>query len=137
MTRYWMGVGSKDHVEVGVAGGFCQLNHGKERPLNRMQRHDWLIYYSPKRCLKGSEAYQCFTAVGQIQGEAYQVEMAPGFIPYRKDIRYAEIADDLPLKAVATNPEWQAIRGQLRFGHFEISEELFRFISSAMGVKEG
>ena len=28
-TRYWIGVASRDHVARGVAGGFCQLGHGK------------------------------------------------------------------------------------------------------------
>ena len=40
MTRYWLGVASKDHVQIGVEGGFCQLCHGKKTPLTRMQRGD-------------------------------------------------------------------------------------------------
>ncbi|WP_242596564.1 hypothetical protein [Enterococcus plantarum] len=31
----WIGVASKNNVEIGVAGGFCQLCHGKSAPLGR------------------------------------------------------------------------------------------------------
>ena len=33
--RFWIGVASRDHVNVGVKGGFIQLNHGKQAPLRR------------------------------------------------------------------------------------------------------
>ncbi|MBP1044067.1 EVE domain-containing protein [Vagococcus sp. BWB3-3] len=138
MTHYWIGIASKKHVQLGVKGGFCQLNHGKKAPLQRMKSGDWLIYYSPKLSLEGSEPYQHFTAIGQIQSEeAYQVEMSPGFMPFRKDVNYYQIEQDLPLKALAGHPEWQAKRSQLRFGHFAISEELFDMLVLSMGRKEG
>ena len=31
--RYWIGVVSREHVMLGVKGGFIQLNHGKRAPL--------------------------------------------------------------------------------------------------------
>ena len=37
MTRFWVGVVSKEHVLRGVEGGFCQVCHGKKAPLNRMK----------------------------------------------------------------------------------------------------
>jgi hypothetical protein len=37
MTRYWIGVASKEHVQRGVLGGFAQVCHGKAGPLNRME----------------------------------------------------------------------------------------------------
>ena len=46
--KYWIGTVSQEHVLRGVAGGFCQVCHGKAAPLNRMKRGDWLLYYSPK-----------------------------------------------------------------------------------------
>jgi hypothetical protein len=36
MRHYWVGVVSKEHVDIGVAGGFAQVNHGKAGPLERM-----------------------------------------------------------------------------------------------------
>ena len=38
MTRFWIGVVSKEHVPRGVEGGFCQVCHGKKAPLNRMKK---------------------------------------------------------------------------------------------------
>ena len=42
--RYWIGIASKEHVKLGVAGGFSQLCHGKAQPLKRMAVGDGLIY---------------------------------------------------------------------------------------------
>ena len=53
MTRFWIGVVSKEHVLRGVEGGFCQVCHGKKAPLNRMEKGDYLLYYSPKYQLNG------------------------------------------------------------------------------------
>lgn len=47
MTRYWIGVASREHVHRGVKGGFAQVCHGKPGPLERMAEGDWIIYYSP------------------------------------------------------------------------------------------
>ena len=55
MTRFWIGVVSKEHVLRGVEGGFCQVCHGKKVPLNRMKKGDYLLYYSPKYQLNGQE----------------------------------------------------------------------------------
>lgn len=38
MTKFWVGVVSKEHVQRGVKGGFCQVCHGKKGPLNRMKK---------------------------------------------------------------------------------------------------
>ena len=46
--KYWIGVASRNHVQRGVADGFAQLCHGKQNPLTRMTRGDWLVYYSPR-----------------------------------------------------------------------------------------
>ena len=47
-NRFWIGVASREHVHLGIAGGFSQLCHGNAYPLKRMAVGDWLIYYSPK-----------------------------------------------------------------------------------------
>ena len=39
--RFWIGVASKEHVKLGVAGGFSQLCHGKAQPLKRMAVSEW------------------------------------------------------------------------------------------------
>lgn len=134
--RYWMGVASKDHVARGVQGGFCQLCHGKAQPLKRMEQGDWIIYYSPKEYFGGDQGCQQFTAIGRVTGESvYQYEMAPGFIPSRRDIQF------LPAQAVDIRPmihQLQFIQNKarwgyaFRFGHFEISQADFELISAKM-----
>src|ERR1700686_3466347 len=46
--RFWIGVASRDHVNVGVKGAFIQLNHGKKAPLRRLKAGDGVIMYSPR-----------------------------------------------------------------------------------------
>lgn len=80
--KYWIGTVSKEHVLRGVAGGFCQVCHGKAAPLNRMQRGDWLLYYSPKIRLDGHDKLQAFTALGQIaDDQAYPFQMSASLSP--------------------------------------------------------
>jgi len=46
--RFWVGVASRAHIAIGVAGGFAQANHGKKAPLLRMRAGDGVVFYSPK-----------------------------------------------------------------------------------------
>ena len=101
--KYWIGTVSKEHVLRGVAGGFCQVCHGKAAPLNRMRRGDWLLYYSPKIRMDGAEKLQAFTAFGQI-------------------------TDNI----IRTHPEWKKYAAMLRYGHFEISRDFFDFVRTYM-----
>ena len=97
MTKYWIGTVSQEHVLRGVAGGFCQVCHGKAAPLNRMRRGDWLLYYSPKIRMDGAEKLQAFTAFGQItDNTAYPFQMSETFIPFRRNVEYAETRRNPP-----------------------------------------
>ena len=134
--RYWIGVASREHVNGGVVGGFCQLSHGKAQPLRRMSVGDWIIYYSPKEKYQDLEPCQQFTAIGQVVGvEAYQFEMSPGFRPYRRDIRFLE-AQSAPIRPMLASlsfikdkTKWGAA---FRFGHLEISRGDFELIAAGM-----
>ncbi len=71
--NYWMGVVSKDHVAIGVAGGFTQLNHGRAGPLERMRAGDGFAFYSPRTTYPDGAPLQAFTAIGRIRdGVVYQ-----------------------------------------------------------------
>ena len=138
-TRFWVGVASRDHVRVGMAGGFAQLGHGKKAPLARMASGDWLVYYSPRTRRDAGEPYQRFTAIGQIgPGEIYQHRMREGFVPYRRDVQFlpareAPIGPLLPrLGFTKDGRRWGYV---FRRGHFEIDESDFRLIAAAMGVE--
>lgn len=138
--RYWVGVASKDHVARGVAGGFCQLCHGKSQPLKRMERGDWIIYYSPKETFGSDDVCQQFTAIGRVIGnEVYSFEMAPGFIPFRRDIEFmpAQAADIRPLinqlQFIQNKSRWGY---EFRFGHIEILQADFELIAAKMLLLE-
>jgi predicted RNA-binding protein len=134
--RYWIGVASKEHVNRGVAGGFCQLCHGKAQPLKRMAEGDWIIYYSPKEWFDAPTPCQQFTAIGEVVGEkVYPFEMFPGFIPHRRDIRFltATAAPIRPLLAelsfIKDKSKWGYV---FRFGHLEIPQTDFELIATKM-----
>lgn len=134
--RYWIGVASKEHVKTGVAGGFCQLCHGKAQPLKRMAAGDWLIYYSAKEKFGEDALCQRFTAIGEvIGGKAYQYEMFPGFVPYRRDVRFLE-AHDVPIRPligqlsfIQDKTHWGYA---FRYGHLQIQQADFELIARAM-----
>lgn len=93
MTKFWVGVVSKEHVQRGIKGVFCQVCHGKKGPLNRMKKGDYLLYYSPKYQMADQEKLQAFTAVGKIVDDsAYQVEMFEDFFPFRRNVSYYQPA---------------------------------------------
>ncbi len=87
-TRFWVGSATREHVLAGVAGGFCQLSHGRPEALRRMSRGDWIVYYSGRASWEDKKLCQRFTALGKIAGEeVYQVTMKEKFRPYRRDRR--------------------------------------------------
>ena len=134
--RYWIGVASKEHVSHGVAGGFCQLCHGKAQPLKRMSVGDWIIYYSPKELFEEAIPCQKFTAIGEVVGsEVYPFEMFPGFIPHRRDIRFLN-ACDAPIRPLLEKLSFikdKSMRGYaFRFGHLEIPKSDFEIIATQM-----
>ena len=135
-VNYWIGVASKDHVERGVSGGFCQLCHGKARPLRRMKPGDWIIYYSPKEKYGKKLPCQQFTAVGKITGESvYKCEMAPGFIPNRRDVHFFQV-NAVPVKPLIDKLSFIKDKNRwgyaFRYGHFQIQKNDFRIIVNKM-----
>lgn len=134
--RYWIGVVSEAHVRYGEEGGFAQLCHGKAAPLRRMRQGDWLIYYSPRTEMKGGQALQSFTAIGQVvDDEVYSFKMREDFVPYRRNIRYfpcrsVRIAGLLDkLSFTKGKVSWGY---SFRFGQLEISQEDFIIIANEM-----
>ncbi|MEO6050048.1 MAG: EVE domain-containing protein [Pyrinomonadaceae bacterium] len=141
MTKYWIGVASRDHVMRGIKGGFAMLNHGKRAPLDRMNEGDYLIYYAPKEKLEDKKPLQKFVAIGKMKsGDAYQVKMSDGFEPFRKDVKFlkCEEAKIRPLidklDFIKDKKSWGY---SLRFGHLEISSADFHLISKAMNADIG
>ncbi|GIO33401.1 MULTISPECIES: EVE domain-containing protein [Paenibacillus] len=134
--RYWIGVVSEAHVRNGEEGGFAQLCHGKAAPLRRMRQGDWLIYYSPRTEMKGGQALQSFTAIGQVvDDEVYPFKMREDFVPYRRNIRYFPCRS---VKIAGLLDKLSFTKGQVgwgysfRFGQLEVSQEDFIIIANEM-----
>lgn len=134
--QFWIGVVSKDHVDLATAGGFAQVNHGKAGPLERMHAGDGFAFYSPRTSYPDGALLQAFTAIGRVRsGTVYQAEMDGGFRPFRLDVDFLP-AEPAPVKPLL--PELSFIRSKthwgaaFRFGVVRIPATDFAVIASAM-----
>lgn len=138
MTRYLIGVASKEHVQKGVLGGFAQVCHGKAGPLNRMKAGDWIIYYSPTIKFGEKEPCQSFTAIGKIkEGDPYLFAMSEEFIPWRRDVAFVS-SKEIPIKLLLDHLSFITDKKKWGFpfrrGCFEVPQTAFRVIAKAMGI---
>jgi hypothetical protein len=138
MTRYWVGVASKEHVKKGVAGGFAQVCHGKGAPLKKMVSGDWIIYYSPVEIFREKTPCRKFTAIGKIQdNDPYEFRMSDDFNPWRRDVHFFSAKDvciEPLISALSFIKNKQHWGFPFRRGCFEISESDFKLIAHAMGI---
>lgn len=134
--KYWIATVSKEHTLRGVAGGFMQVCHGKQAPLKRMKKGDYLIVYSSKITMEGNEKCQAFTAIGQVEDDnVYQYEMTDNFKPFRRNIRFIESVESsiIPLiNDLEFIPNKKSWGYPFRYGFFEIKENDFNLITSKM-----
>jgi len=135
-TKYWIIVASKDHVKTGIAEGIAQACHGKASPLRRMQKGDFVIYYSGKQTLGKPDKCQEFTALGKVMDdEIYQFQASEDFCPSRRNIDFLRSKDAsiLPLindlNFIQNKKSWGY---PFRFGFFEINQHDFNLISIQM-----
>lgn len=138
MSRYWIGVASRNHVKIGEAGGFCQLGHGKEAPVRRLSPGDGLVYYSPREEMRSGAIVKGFTAIGRVRpGDVYQAQQTESFCPFRHDVDYFT-AHDAPITPMLEHLTFTAGGANwgwlMRRGMFEISEGDFSIIANAMSV---
>jgi len=137
--QFWIGFVSREHVRLGVKGGFIQLGHGKAAPVQRLHARDALVIYSPRTSYPDGEPLQAFTAIGVVStAKVYQVEMTKEFKPYRVDVRFLK-AKEAPIKPlidalsfIKSKTHWGAA---FRFGQIKISAKDFKLIAKAMGVE--
>ncbi len=133
---FWIGSATRDHVRHGVKGGFCQLSHGRPETLRRMQRGDWIAYYSGRTSWKNGAPSQCFTAIGTITGEeVYRVTLKKDFHPYRRDVRFCrageiDIHPLIPKLSFITNKKFWGL--PFRRGYLKVSRTDFRRIATPM-----
>lgn len=136
--RDWVNTISLEHVRRGIAGGFTQADHGRSTRLSQLRQGDRIVFYSPRTDYPGGEPLQQFTACGTVVGnEVYQVQLAPDFRPWRRDVQFAACvpADIRPLLSelsfVLAGRNWGFT---FRRGLFQIPSEDFDRILTAMGA---
>lgn len=136
LVQYWVNTISRDHVRLGIAGGFTQAGHGKSSGVRRLNAGDWIAFYSPKTSLQGGEPVQAFAAIGWIADDKpYQVETAEGFAPWRRNVEFLDCVET-PIKPlidalsfIKDKQHWGYI---FRLGLFQIPGPDFELIKNEM-----
>lgn len=138
--KYFIAVVSKDHVARGVKEGIIQVCHGKKKPLEKIKKGDFIIFYSPKNSFEGKEKCQSFTAIAQAADEKiYSFQISEDFIPFRRKVNFFESKDIsiLPiienLKFINDKSKWGY---PFRFGLLEIGRQDYEYIKERMLVNE-
>ncbi|MFC7485283.1 EVE domain-containing protein [Knoellia sp. CPCC 206453] len=134
--HFWVNTISREHVLLGVEGGFTQADHGKPTRLAKLAAGDGILFYSPRTAMRAGEALQEFTAWGLLTADPiYQVEMSPDFRPWRRRVDFREAAA-VPIRPmlgelsfIAGAPSWGMV---FRRGLFEIPETDFELITGRM-----
>jgi hypothetical protein len=138
MSSDWIGVASRGHVRIGLAGGFVQLGHGSKAAVQRLKAGDRIAMYSPRASHPDGPPLQAFTAIGVVRsGQVYQVEMTPDFHPHRVDVDFLA-ACDAPIRPLISalafirdKARWGAA---FRFGYVKVPSPDFRVIAAAMNA---
>ena len=117
-----------------------QVCHGKAAPLKRVQAGDRVAYYAPTLTMGGKDRLQCFVSIGIVlPGEPYAFDMGGGFVPFRKDVHYADAQEASILPLLPQFEFVESLQGwgyKFRFGLFDISEHDMRLIAQAMRADE-
>ncbi|OXG04889.1 EVE domain-containing protein [Flavobacterium araucananum] len=134
--KYWIATISKEHAQRAINGGFIQVCHGKQGPLKRMQKEDYILIYSSKITMEGNEKCQAFTAIGKVgDDEVYAFKMTEDFVPFRRNIQFM-VSNEVSIIPLIENlefiPNKKSWGYPFRYGFFEINENDFNFIASKM-----
>jgi hypothetical protein len=139
VMNFWIGVVCRSHIEIGVRGGFMQLNHGKKAPVSRLKAGDHIAVYSPRTAYPDGPPLQAFTALGIVKtGTVYQVAISQDFKPYRVDVDFLPCAA-APIRPLIPNLSFiknkQSWGTAFKFGHLKVPRGDFEQIGHAMGVR--
>ncbi|HYI65772.1 MAG TPA: EVE domain-containing protein [Candidatus Limnocylindrales bacterium] len=136
MTGYWINTVSRDHVLLGMRGGFTQANHGRPHALRRLQKGDLIAFYSPRTSYPEGEPLRHFTAIARVlDDEPFQAEMTTDFHPWRRLVETI-VSQEAPVAPLIRDLAFIRDKGRWGFvfrrGMFEIGEDDFRRIARAM-----
>jgi len=140
MSKYWIAVVSKEHAQLAINSNFIQVRHGKEAPLKRMYKDDYVILYSSKIKMAENEKCQMFTGLGKvIDDNVYSFQMTEQFKPFRRNIEFLK-CKEVSILSMIENLDFITDKKHwgypFRYGFFEINENDFKFITSKMICKE-
>ncbi len=137
--KYFINTVSKDHVLIGRHNGIVQAGHGKEGPLQKLHKDDFVIFYSPKTFLGDGHPLQTFTALAKIIDDTiYQVSLSETFKPFRRKAEYLNCAETpirpliVELEFIENKKSWGY---KFRLGLFEIDEHDFWLIAQSMSAR--
>ena len=133
---HWINTVSRDHVMLGMQGGYTQANHGRPHALRRLKKGDLIAFYSPRTTYPDGEPLRRFTAIARVlDDEPFQAQMAPDFHPWRRLVE-AVTAHEAPVAPLIKDLDFIRDKGRWGFvfrrGMFEIGEDDFRRIARAM-----
>ena len=136
--RYWINTVSRDHVAIGVAGGFTQAGHGRSSGLKQLAQDDLLVFYSPRTAYDGGDPLQSFTAIGRITDDApYQADVTKTLHPWRRRVAFVP-SMEAPIRPLIGSLDFITDKKSwgypFRRGLFAVSRSDFMVIASAMGA---
>ncbi len=134
----WIGVASRQHVDLAVAGGFCMFAHGAGSAAKRLEAGDRFAYYAPMHGMGTGAQVRAFVALGEILPTPPRERvMGPGVTGWQRDARYftaheASVYDLLAtLSFIRNKTHWGMY---FRQSLFSVNEADFALIARAMGV---
>jgi predicted RNA-binding protein len=136
--KYFINTVSKDHVEIGRQNSIVQAGHGKRAPLEKLNKGDFILFYSPQTSLTNGEPLQSFTAIARvIDDNIFQISLSDTFKPFRRKAEYFDCTETFirpiidELEFIENKKSWGF---KFRFGLFQINERDFRLIASRMNA---
>lgn len=132
----WINTVSRDHVERGVRGRFTQANHGKPHMLRKMERGDWIVFYSPRTVYPDGPALQAFTAIGQVaDDEPYPADISSESPLWRRNVDFLDCVET-PIRPLLPDLDFIEDKARwgykFRFGVFRIDDHDLEVIRAAM-----
>lgn len=136
VSKSWLIIASKDHVQKGMDLGIAQACHGKRTSISKPKKGDGVIYYSSKKKFEEKplkdNIYQKFTSIGFFEDEEISKELVfhRRKVIYEKNTKEVEIRPYLEkLEFIKDPKKWgMSVRNGMR----EISKKDFEFIKGLM-----
>lgn len=111
--KFWIGVGSGDHVEEAVQRSFCLLSHSTEAALAAMRPGDGLVMFVKRPTDHAAELVERFEAIGVIGPGTAWTRGRDGGVIRRLQARWMAAAQ--PVQAEGLAPRLDFIKTPARW----------------------